>query len=56
MSCSHCTATDQPVVAARGRFCVGCGRRLLPVQLPVRRVRLPLQRAVVEEEPAPALG
>jgi hypothetical protein len=53
MSCVHCNASEQPAGRARSRFCVGCGRRLLPVALPSRRAR-PLQRAV--EEPAAAAG
>jgi hypothetical protein len=35
MTCTHCDAVEQ-----RGRFCVGCGKRLPPSSLPVRRPRL----------------
>jgi hypothetical protein len=35
MTCTHCDAVEQ-----RGRFCVGCGKRLPPSPLPSRRVRL----------------
>jgi hypothetical protein len=31
MTCTHCDAGS-----ARGRFCVGCGRRLLPPLQPMR--------------------
>jgi hypothetical protein len=33
MTCPHCDAATQ-----RGRFCVGCGRRLLPPLQPMRPV------------------
>jgi hypothetical protein len=33
MTCTHCDAETQ-----RGRFCVGCGRRLLPQLQPMRPV------------------
>ncbi|RBY91094.1 hypothetical protein [Blastococcus sp. TF02A-30] len=35
MSCAHCGAVEQ-----RGRFCVGCGKRMPPSLAPVRAVRL----------------
>ena len=35
MTCTQCDAVEQ-----RGRFCVGCGKRLPPSPLPVRRPRL----------------
>ena len=35
MTCTHCDAIEQ-----RGRFCVGCGKRLPPSLLPSRRARL----------------
>lgn len=35
MTCTHCDAVEQ-----RGRFCVGCGKRLPPSPLPARRARL----------------
>jgi len=35
MPCTHCTAVEQ-----RGRYCVGCGKRMPPSALPVRRARL----------------
>jgi hypothetical protein len=35
MTCTHCDAVEQ-----RGRFCVGCGKRLPLSPLPARRVRL----------------
>jgi hypothetical protein len=35
MTCSHCSAVEQ-----RGRYCVGCGKRMPPSALPPRRVRL----------------
>jgi hypothetical protein len=31
MSCTHCNAVEQ-----RGRYCVGCGKRMPPVMLPPR--------------------
>jgi hypothetical protein len=34
-SCAHCNAVEQ-----RGRYCVGCGKRMAPSQLPARRGRL----------------
>jgi hypothetical protein len=51
MSCVHCNASEQPAGRSRSRFCVSCGRRLLPSALPSRRVR-PLQRT--SGEPAAA--
>ena len=41
MTCAHCSAAEQ-----RGRFCVGCGRRMpyaLPTARPVRVVPRPAQ-------------
>jgi hypothetical protein len=35
MECTHCGAGAQ-----RGRFCVGCGRRMPPSLQPMRPVRL----------------
>jgi hypothetical protein len=35
MTCTQCEAIEQ-----RGRFCVGCGKRLPPRPLPARRPRL----------------
>ena len=35
MTCMQCEAIEQ-----RGRFCVGCGKRLPPSPLPMRRARL----------------
>ncbi|MGY2129441.1 hypothetical protein [Blastococcus sp. SYSU DS0617] len=35
MTCTQCEAIEQ-----RGRFCVGCGKRLPPSPLPARRQRL----------------
>jgi hypothetical protein len=34
-SCVNCNAVEQ-----RGRYCVGCGTRMPPSQLPPRRIRL----------------
>ena len=34
-SCAHCNVVEQ-----RGRYCVGCGKRMPPSQLPPRVVRL----------------
>jgi len=34
-SCTTCNAVEQ-----RGRYCVGCGTRMPPSQLPLRRIRL----------------
>ena len=35
MTCAHCSAVEQ-----RGRFCVGCGRRMPFAAMPVRPVRV----------------
>jgi hypothetical protein len=45
MSCAQCGAVDQ-----RGRFCVGCGKHLLPIPAMPRPVRL-APRALDETQP-----
>jgi hypothetical protein len=49
MSCEHCNAVEQ-----RGRYCVGCGKRLPPTPLPVRRPRL-APRYVLDDDTQPVL-
>jgi hypothetical protein len=50
MTCAHCSAVEQ-----RGRFCVGCGRRL-PYALPTARpVRVVPRRALDDDDTQPVL-
>jgi len=51
MTCAHCSAVEQ-----RGRFCVGCGRRLPYAALPARPVRVVPRRALDETQPVLRLG
>jgi hypothetical protein len=51
MTCAHCSAVEQ-----RGRFCVGCGRRLPPSLAPVRPVRVVPRRPLDETQPVLRLG
>ncbi len=51
MTCAHCSA-----VAQRGRFCVGCGRRMPPSLTPVRSVRVVPRRDLDETQPVLRLG
>ncbi len=45
MTCAHCSAVEQ-----RGRFCVGCGRRIPVAVRPVRPVRVvPRPRPALED-------
>ncbi|MCV2488186.1 hypothetical protein OF117_02315 [Geodermatophilus sp. YIM 151500] len=46
MTCAHCSAAGQ-----RGRFCVGCGRKLPFALRPVRPARIPAPRALDETQP-----
>ena len=51
MTCAHCSAAEQ-----RGRFCVGCGRRLpFPIP-PARPLRVVPRRALDETQPVLRLG
>jgi hypothetical protein len=50
MTCAHCSAVEQ-----RGRFCVGCGRRM-PFVPPARPVRVVPRRAMDETQPVLRLG
>ena len=51
MTCAHCSAVEQ-----RGRFCVGCGRRMPFVATPVRPVRVvPRSRQALDDETQPVL-
>ena len=51
MTCAHCSAVEQ-----RGRFCVGCGRRM-PYAIPTPRpVRVVPRRALDETQPVLRLG
>jgi hypothetical protein len=49
MSCAHCNAVEQ-----RGRYCVGCGKRMPPAPLPVRRARL-APRHLLDDDTQPVL-
>ncbi len=49
MSCAHCSAVEQ-----RGRFCVGCGRRMPYAALPVRPVRV-VPRRPLDDDTQPVL-
>lgn len=51
MTCAHCSAAEQ-----RGRFCVGCGRRMPFTLSPVRPVRVVPRRAMDETQPVLRLG
>jgi hypothetical protein len=51
MTCAHCSALEQ-----RGRFCVGCGRRMPPSLVSVRPVRVVPRRAMDETQPVLRLG
>lgn len=51
MTCVHCSAVEQ-----RGRFCVGCGRRMPPSFVPVRQVRVVPRPALDETQPVLRLG
>jgi hypothetical protein len=51
MTCAHCSAVEQ-----RGRFCVGCGRRMPFSLSPVRPVRVAPRRALDETQPVLRLG
>ena len=51
MTCAHCSAVEQ-----RGRYCVGCGRRMPPSSAPVRPVRVVPRRALDETQPVLRLG
>ncbi len=51
MTCAHCSAVEQ-----RGRFCVGCGRRMPYTATPVRPVRVvPRSRPALDDETQPVL-
>ncbi len=50
MTCAHCSAVEQ-----RGRFCVGCGRRMPYAARPVRPVRLVPRRALHDDDTQPVL-
>ncbi len=49
MNCTHCDAIEQ-----RGRFCVGCGKRLPPSPLSARRPRLAPQH-LCDDDTQPVL-
>jgi hypothetical protein len=49
MTCAHCSAGEQ-----RGRFCVGCGRRMPPAATPVRPVRV-VPRPALDDDTQPVL-
>ncbi len=51
MTCAHCSAVEQ-----RGRFCVGCGRRMPPSAIPSRPVRVVPRRALDDTQPVLRLG
>jgi hypothetical protein len=51
MTCAHCSAVEQ-----RGRFCVGCGRRMPASLAPVRPVRVVSRRALDDTQPVLRLG
>jgi hypothetical protein len=51
MTCVHCSAAEQ-----RGRFCVGCGRRLPFPTAIARPVRVVPRRALDETQPVLRLG
>jgi hypothetical protein len=48
MTCAHCSAVEQ-----RGRFCVGCGRRM-PFSAPARPVRV-VPRSAMDDDTQPVL-
>lgn len=51
MTCAHCTAVEQ-----RGRFCVGCGRRMPFAATPARPVRVvPRPRPTADDDTQPVL-
>ena len=51
MTCAHCAAEEQ-----RGRFCVGCGRRMPFAATPSRPVRVvPRPRPTVDDQTQPVL-
>lgn len=51
MTCAHCTAVEQ-----RGRFCVGCGRRMPFAAVPARPVRVvPRPRPTEDDDTQPVL-
>ncbi|MDP9390458.1 MAG: hypothetical protein M3P89_03525 [Actinomycetota bacterium] len=49
MTCSHCSASEQ-----RGRYCVGCGKRMPPSDLPARRIRV-APRPALDDDTQPVL-
>ena len=49
MTCSHCTAAEQ-----RGRYCVACGTRMPPSDVPARRIRV-APRPVLDDDTQPVL-
>ncbi len=52
MTCAHCSAVEQ-----RGRFCVGCGRRLPYAALSARPVRVAPRRPLDDDtQPVLRLG
>ena len=51
MTCAHCSAVEQ-----RGRFCVGCGRRMPFSTATARPVRVVPRRAMDETQPVLRLG
>ena len=51
MTCTHCSAVEQ-----RGRFCVGCGRRMPYVATQLRPVRVvPRPRPTLDDDTQPVL-
>jgi hypothetical protein len=51
MTCGQCSAAEQ-----RGRFCVGCGRRMPFSYTPVKPIRVTPRRAMDETQPVLRLG
>ena len=51
MTCGQCSAVEQ-----RGRFCVGCGRRMPFSYSPVKPIRVAPRRAMDETQPVLRLG
>ena len=49
MTCAHCSAVEQ-----RGRFCVGCGRRL-PFAAPSARPVRVVARPALDDDTQPVL-
>jgi len=51
MTCAHCSAAEQ-----RGRFCVGCGRRMPYAAPTARPVRVVPRPAMDDTQPVLRLG